>query len=118
MFYLQALLRVFVEHTSDDSEKRRLQELCSKQGSGDYTLYIREPSLSILDILHHFPSCHPPVERLIGKILFSLEKVHFKGCNKFKIFFEDIQVPRMLFTKCSPRYSSIIKLEPLVSFIY
>ena len=60
-------MRVLVEHTDAESEKRRLQELCSKQGSGDYTLYVREPSLSILDILEQFPSCHPPVERLIGK---------------------------------------------------
>lgn len=66
--YWQALLRVLLEYTSDDTEKRRLQELCSKQGNDDYARYIREPSLSVIDILNHFSSCHPPVERLIGKL--------------------------------------------------
>ncbi|XP_045209128.2 methionine synthase reductase-like [Mercenaria mercenaria] len=61
----KALLRVLVEYTSDDAEKRRLQELCSKQGNEDYARFIREPSLSILDILNNFSSCLPPVDRLI-----------------------------------------------------
>ncbi|KAL4228706.1 hypothetical protein ACF0H5_011749 [Mactra antiquata] len=61
----KALLRTLVEHTHDSSEKRRLQELCSKQGMKDYTEYIRKPSLSILDILNNFTSCKPNVECLI-----------------------------------------------------
>lgn len=64
---LQALLRVLLEHTSDDTEQRRLQELCSKQGTEDYAKFIREASLSVLDILNLFESCNPPVQRLIGK---------------------------------------------------
>ena len=55
-----------MEYTSDPGEKRRLQELCSRQGSDDYAKYIREPSLSLLDIFNHFRSCCPPVERIIG----------------------------------------------------
>ena len=58
-----------MEYTTDPGEKRRLQELCSKQGSSDYAQFIREPSLSLLDILSHFRSCSPPVERIIGNIL-------------------------------------------------
>lgn len=61
----KALLRVFVECTTDQSEKRRLQELCSKQGAADYTQFVRQPSLSVMDILSAFPSCNPPVERLL-----------------------------------------------------
>lgn len=61
----KALLRALVEHTNDESEKRRLQELCSKQGSDDYHRYLREPSVNIFDLLNTFTSCHPPVERLI-----------------------------------------------------
>ena len=32
MLYLQAFLRVLCEYTGDPVEKRRLQELCSKEG--------------------------------------------------------------------------------------
>ncbi|XP_067687349.1 methionine synthase reductase-like [Haliotis asinina] len=64
----KALLRIFVEWTSDESEKRRLQELCSKQGAGDYSRFIRESRLSLLDVLTAFPSCQPPVERLIEQL--------------------------------------------------
>ena len=62
----QAFLRALVECTADRGEKRRIQELCSKQGASDYTKYIREPAVSILDILLSFPSCIPSVETLLG----------------------------------------------------
>ena len=61
----KALVRVLAEHTADPQEKRRLQELCSKQGTGDYTKFVREPYLSLLDLLNTFPSCKPPFERLL-----------------------------------------------------
>ena len=57
-----------MEYTTDSGEQRRLQELCSRQGSDDYARFIREPSLSLLDILNHFKTCQPAVERLIGKL--------------------------------------------------
>ncbi|XP_022084501.1 methionine synthase reductase-like [Acanthaster planci] len=60
----KAFLRVLIDHTSDESEKRRLQELCSKQGAGDYGAFIRDPHLSLLDILTAFPSCSPPLSQL------------------------------------------------------
>ncbi|XP_078349683.1 methionine synthase reductase-like [Oculina patagonica] len=61
----KALIRVMAEYTSNPQEKRRLQELCSKQGASDYTKFIREPGLSLLDFLYAFPSCQPPFERLL-----------------------------------------------------
>lgn len=61
----KALIRALVEYTSDPQEKRRLQELCSKQGASDYTKFIREPGFSLLDLLNAFPSCQPPFERLL-----------------------------------------------------
>lgn len=61
----KALVRVLSEHASDPQEKRRLQELCSKQGMNDYTRFIREPNLSLLDLLDAFHSCRPPFERLL-----------------------------------------------------
>ncbi|XP_029978818.1 methionine synthase reductase isoform X2 [Sphaeramia orbicularis] len=61
----KAFLRALVEHTGDSVQKRRLQELCSKQGTADYNLYVRDPSLSILELLKAFPSCVPPLSLLI-----------------------------------------------------
>uniref|UniRef100_H3CRV8 Methionine synthase reductase n=1 Tax=Tetraodon nigroviridis TaxID=99883 RepID=H3CRV8_TETNG len=64
----KAFLRALVEHTADSVERRRLQELCSKQGTADYNVYVREPSLSILELLTAFPSCTPPLSILIEHV--------------------------------------------------
>ncbi|XP_057284811.1 methionine synthase reductase isoform X2 [Pezoporus wallicus] len=61
----KAFLRALVECTSDVGEKRRLQELCSRQGASDYTRFIRDPSVCLLDLLHAFPSCKPSLNVLI-----------------------------------------------------
>ncbi|XP_068787466.1 methionine synthase reductase [Struthio camelus] len=61
----KAFLRALVECTGDAREKRRLQELCSRQGASDYTRFIREPNVCLLDLLHAFPSCKPSLNLLI-----------------------------------------------------
>ncbi|XP_074843965.1 methionine synthase reductase isoform X2 [Carettochelys insculpta] len=61
----KAFLRALVEYTSDAREKRRLQELCSKQGASDYNSFIRESNVCLLDMLHAFPTCRPPLSLLI-----------------------------------------------------
>ncbi|XP_065686493.1 methionine synthase reductase [Patagioenas fasciata] len=61
----KAFLRALVECTSDVGEKRRLQELCSRQGASDYTRFIRESDVCLLDLLHAFPSCKPSLNLLI-----------------------------------------------------
>ncbi|XP_069586515.1 methionine synthase reductase isoform X2 [Ranitomeya imitator] len=61
----KAFIRALVEYTSDTGEKRRLLELCSKQGSADYNRFIRDHSISILELLNAFPSCKPPLGLLI-----------------------------------------------------
>ncbi|XP_059182634.1 methionine synthase reductase isoform X2 [Centropristis striata] len=61
----KAFLRALVEHTGDSAQRRRLQELCSKQGAADYNLYVRDPSLSVLELLTAFSSCSPPLSLLI-----------------------------------------------------
>lgn len=61
----KAFIRVLSEYTADPQEKRRLQELCSKQDASDYMRFIREPGVSLLDLLNNFPSCQPPFERLL-----------------------------------------------------
>ncbi|XP_028812932.1 methionine synthase reductase-like isoform X2 [Denticeps clupeoides] len=61
----KALLRSLVECTTSGFEKRRLQELCSTQGSADYNRFIRDPNICLLDLLRAFPSCTPPLSLLI-----------------------------------------------------
>ncbi|NXI51719.1 MTRR reductase, partial [Chloroceryle aenea] len=61
----KAFLRALVECTSDAGEKRRLQEFCSRQGASDYTRFIRESNVCLLDLLHAFPSCKPSLNLLI-----------------------------------------------------
>ncbi|CAN8184275.1 unnamed protein product [Coccothraustes coccothraustes] len=61
----KAFLRALVECTSDAGEKRRLQELCSRQGASDYTHFIRDSNVCLLDLLHAFPSCKPSLSLLI-----------------------------------------------------
>ncbi|XP_019718727.1 methionine synthase reductase isoform X2 [Hippocampus comes] len=61
----KALLRAVAEHTADCVQKRRLQELCSKQGTADYNQFVRESSLSVLELLAAFPSCLPPLSLFV-----------------------------------------------------
>ncbi|NWV14710.1 MTRR reductase, partial [Ptilonorhynchus violaceus] len=61
----KAFLRALVECTSDAGEKRRLQELCSRQGASDYTHFIRDSNVCLLDLLRAFPSCKPSLSLLI-----------------------------------------------------
>uniref|UniRef100_A0A914ZRI6 Methionine synthase reductase n=1 Tax=Parascaris univalens TaxID=6257 RepID=A0A914ZRI6_PARUN len=59
------LLRTLAEYASDPGEKRRLLELCSAQGNHDFTEFVRQAGLSLADILSAFPSCRPPIDRLL-----------------------------------------------------
>ncbi|XP_076617227.1 methionine synthase reductase isoform X1 [Chaetodon auriga] len=98
----KAFLRALVEHAGDGAQRRRLQELCSKQGTADYNLYVRDPSLSVLELLTAFPSCSPPLSLLIehlpklqprpysaassclrhpGKLHFVFNVVEFPACS-------------------------------------
>ncbi|MBV95912.1 Methionine synthase reductase, partial [Eschrichtius robustus] len=61
----QAFLRALVDHTGDGAEKRRLQELCSRQGAADYNRFVRDSRACLLDLLLAFPSCQPPLGLLL-----------------------------------------------------
>ncbi|MGH0133022.1 UNVERIFIED_CONTAM: hypothetical protein FKN15_035388 [Acipenser sinensis] len=65
---LSAFLRALVEYTTDSCEKRRIQELCSKQGSADYNRFVRDPSIS--------SSFHP------GKLHLVFNIVEFPSCSE------------------------------------
>lgn len=76
----KALLRVLVEFTSDAGEKRRLQELCSKEGAGDHSAFVRGENVSLLDVLYTFPSCQPPMERILEH-LSRLQPRPYSACS-------------------------------------
>ncbi|XP_075864045.1 methionine synthase reductase [Microcebus murinus] len=61
----KAFLRALVDYTSNSAEKRRLQELCSKQGAADYSRFVRDACACLLDLLLAFPSCRPPLGLLL-----------------------------------------------------
>ncbi|XP_061613944.1 methionine synthase reductase isoform X4 [Phyllopteryx taeniolatus] len=98
----KAFLRALAEHTADSVQRRRLQELCSKQGAADYNQFVRESSLSVLELLAAFPSSLPPLSLLVehlpklqprpysaassclqhpGKLNFVLSVVEFPVCS-------------------------------------
>nr|XP_019598927.1 PREDICTED: methionine synthase reductase isoform X2 [Rhinolophus sinicus]XP_019598928.1 PREDICTED: methionine synthase reductase isoform X2 [Rhinolophus sinicus] len=61
----KAFLRALEGCTSNGSEKRRLQELCSRQGAADYNRFVRDAGVCLLDLLLAFPSCRPPLSLLL-----------------------------------------------------
>ncbi|XP_040022975.2 methionine synthase reductase [Gasterosteus aculeatus] len=98
----KALLRALVEHTGHSGQRRRLQELCSRQGSADYNLYVRDCGLSVPELLAAFPTCSPPLSLLLehlpklqprpysaassclrhpGKLRFVFSVVEFPACS-------------------------------------
>ncbi|XP_057565824.1 methionine synthase reductase [Hippopotamus amphibius kiboko] len=61
----KAFLRALADHTGDGAEKRRLQELSSRQGAADYNRFVRDACACLLDLLLAFPSCQPPLGLLL-----------------------------------------------------
>ncbi|KAF7727581.1 hypothetical protein EC973_007342 [Apophysomyces ossiformis] len=60
----KALFRLLADYTSDAKEKTTLMYICSKQGASQFNA-IRDQVPTLLDILATFPSCKPPIERLL-----------------------------------------------------
>ncbi|KAI8581977.1 hypothetical protein K450DRAFT_230196 [Umbelopsis ramanniana AG] len=63
----KALLRMLGEYTSDAQEKNLLMFLCSKQGLAQFNS-LRDQQPTLLDLLVSFPSCNPPIERLLDTL--------------------------------------------------
>ncbi|VDM52672.1 unnamed protein product [Angiostrongylus costaricensis] len=59
------VLRSLAENAAVEREKRRLLELTSAQGLTDFNDFVRQPGLSLADILFAFPSVRPSADRLI-----------------------------------------------------
>jgi methionine synthase reductase len=79
----KGFLRVLAEYCGLEFEKQRLLWLSSRQGytcpyisyndmidvgAQDYRQFILDHHVDILDILHSFPSCHPPLSILIENL--------------------------------------------------
>ncbi|PIK48504.1 putative methionine synthase reductase isoform X2 [Apostichopus japonicus] len=95
----KAFVRMLSEHTSKEGEKRRLQELCSKEGAADYNKFIRKDHLSLSDILEAFPSCLPPVQRILENLTrllprpYSVANSPLGSCNMIRFVFNVLKFP-------------------------
>ncbi|KAK6733270.1 hypothetical protein RB195_017177 [Necator americanus] len=58
------ILRSLAESATNEQEKRRLLELTSAQGLTEFNDFVRQPGLSLADILFAFPSVRPSPDRL------------------------------------------------------
>ncbi|XP_035175556.1 methionine synthase reductase isoform X1 [Oxyura jamaicensis] len=95
----KAFLRALVECTSNAGEKRRLQELCSRQGNSDYTRFIRESNVCLLDLLRAFPSCKPSLNLLIEHLpklqarFYSVSSSNLYQPGKLSFVFNIVEFP-------------------------
>ncbi|KAK5083521.1 hypothetical protein LTS08_003714 [Lithohypha guttulata] len=62
------LFRLFAEHASDADEKQILYYLSSAQGQATFCDLRTGPYLTLLQLLHAFPSSMPPLEYLLGTL--------------------------------------------------
>ncbi|KAG5981148.1 hypothetical protein E4U55_003235 [Claviceps digitariae] len=60
------LLRVLAEHADDDNEKKILMFLCSAEGQGVFCDFRTGPHITVSQLLHAFPSSHPPMDELLS----------------------------------------------------
>ncbi|XP_035207564.1 methionine synthase reductase-like, partial [Stegodyphus dumicola] len=92
------LLRVLAEYTKKEEERKCLLFLSSQEASELYTDYIRKPSLSLLDILLHFKSCLPPIERVLDYLpalkprFYSIASSPLDEDSQFKILFNVLKI--------------------------
>ncbi|XP_029399728.1 methionine synthase reductase isoform X2 [Mus pahari] len=104
----KAFLRALAEHTSSATEKRRLQELCSKQGAADYNRFVRDANVCLLDLLLAFPSCQPPLSLLLEHLPklqprpYSCASSSLRHPDKLHFVFNIVEFPSST-TSASPR---------------
>lgn len=62
----KAFLRVLAEHATADNEKKILDFLCSAEGTGRFCDFRNGSHVTISQMLHAFPSAHPPLDELLS----------------------------------------------------
>lgn len=92
----KALLRMLADHTSNPKEKLTLMYICSKQGTAAFNA-IRDEVPNLLDILETFPSCQPPLERLLDLLpahlprFYSISSSPLKRQGKIRFAFNVVE---------------------------
>lgn len=92
----KALFRMLADHTTDPKEKLSLMYICSKQGAAAFNA-IREETPTLLDILETFPSCHPPIDRLLDLLpahmprFYSISSSPLKRQGKIRFAFNVVE---------------------------
>jgi NADPH-ferrihemoprotein reductase len=61
----QALLKVLAECAADPNEKTRLLHLCSPKGQDEFLNTIKQPMMSIFELLERHPSLQPPLDLIL-----------------------------------------------------
>ncbi|KAI7904365.1 uncharacterized protein BX663DRAFT_550745 [Cokeromyces recurvatus] len=92
----KALFRMLADYASDPKEKLSLMYICSKQGAAVFNA-IRDESPNLLDILETFPSCQPPLERLLDLLpahlprFYSISSSPLKRNHKIRFAFNVVE---------------------------
>ncbi|KAL2162814.1 hypothetical protein VTH06DRAFT_6650 [Thermothelomyces fergusii] len=60
------ILRVLAEHATDADERKILLFLCSAEGQGVFCDFRTGPHISLVQLLHAFPSARPPLDQLLS----------------------------------------------------
>lgn len=60
------LLRILAEHATDANERKILLYLCSGEGQSAFCDFRTGPHISLVQILHAFPSAKPPLDLLFS----------------------------------------------------
>lgn len=60
------VLRVLAEHATDESERKILLFLCAAEGQGVFCDFRTGPHISLVQLLHAFPSSKPPLDLLFS----------------------------------------------------
>lgn len=80
------LLRLLAEHASDHDEKSILTYLCSAEGQSAFCDFRTGPHITIPQLLHAFPSSHPPLDALLSHLkqlmprFYSLSNDPYESC--------------------------------------
>ncbi|KAE9037276.1 Methionine synthase reductase [Phytophthora rubi] len=61
----KAAVRALATYCSDEEQRARMLLLSSKTGAEKYKAFITEQHLNVVDLLHLFPSCKPPLDHLL-----------------------------------------------------
>ncbi|KAG6577987.1 Methionine synthase reductase [Phytophthora cinnamomi] len=61
----KAAVRALATYCSDEEQRARMLLLSSKSGADKYKAFITEQHLNIIELLHFFPSCKPPLHHLL-----------------------------------------------------